>query len=194
MYLIYKTSNIINNEFYIGIHKTNKINDGYLGSGLRIKRSIKKYGKKNFRKEILFLSEDKKIASDKEIEFINLYNDNILCLNVGPGGIGGSNFKGKHHSEETKEKLRKTNLGKSYNKGQIPWNKGKKNCYSEISLDKMKNAAKLRHNNYHHSEETKEKLRLISLGKKHNEESKQKMREKALVREENKRRHSSTVE
>jgi hypothetical protein len=44
--------------------------------------------------------------------------------------------KGKHHSEETKKKQSLSN------KGQIPWNKGKKNCYSKETLENMSNTHK----------------------------------------------------
>jgi hypothetical protein len=50
---------------------------------------------------------------------------------------------GKNHSEETKIKIKNNNLGKSHKypycrkKGQIPWNKGKRNIYSEETKRKM---------------------------------------------------------
>ena len=47
-FLIYKTTNIINNMEYIGKRVTEDINDSYLGSGKHLKRAIKKYGIKNF--------------------------------------------------------------------------------------------------------------------------------------------------
>lgn len=50
IFYIYKVTNIINGKYYIGQHRTKKLNDGYLGSGTNIIRAIKKYGKENFKK------------------------------------------------------------------------------------------------------------------------------------------------
>jgi len=49
---IYKTTNLINNKIYVGKHKTSA-NDGYLGSGLILGYAVDKYGKENFKREIL---------------------------------------------------------------------------------------------------------------------------------------------
>ena len=38
----YITTNIINGKQYVGKHTTNNISDGYLGSGIQLKRAIKK--------------------------------------------------------------------------------------------------------------------------------------------------------
>jgi group I intron endonuclease len=49
---IYITTNLINDRYYIGM--CNHIENGnYLGSGKLIKQAIKKYGRKNFKREIL---------------------------------------------------------------------------------------------------------------------------------------------
>lgn len=52
-FYVYKTTNMVNRMFYVGCHKTRKLNDGYLGSGVRLKRAVKKYGEENFKREIL---------------------------------------------------------------------------------------------------------------------------------------------
>jgi len=50
---LYITTNLINGKQYVGDHSTNKIYDTYLGSGSGILNAIKKYGKENFKREIL---------------------------------------------------------------------------------------------------------------------------------------------
>jgi len=52
-YFIYETTNIVNQKKYRGYHSTDNIDDGYLGSGVAIKKAIKKYGVDNFKREIL---------------------------------------------------------------------------------------------------------------------------------------------
>ena len=88
MYTVYKITNNINQKTYIGVHKTNNPNDCYFGSGIAIKNAIKKYGKENFKKEVLFITEDKIDAYRKEREltldyiYANTYNMRL-------GGVGG---------------------------------------------------------------------------------------------------------
>ena len=45
---IYKTTNKVTGEYYIGLNTTS--NSNYLGSGVEIKKQIKKYSKENFIK------------------------------------------------------------------------------------------------------------------------------------------------
>ena len=53
-YLVYKTTCLINGKIYIGQHQTFDPNDNYLGSGKELNEDIEKFGRANFKREILF--------------------------------------------------------------------------------------------------------------------------------------------
>ena len=112
MFIVYKTTNIINNHYYIGVHKQDDISfDGYYGSGVGLKRAIQKYGKHNFNREILYIFDDVEKAYDKEKELlIGLYRLDE-CYNMHSGGRG---IRGKicFHSEEWRKKVSDAHKGK----------------------------------------------------------------------------------
>lgn len=54
-YTIYQITNLVNNKIYVGCHKTNDINDEYMGSGKYLIAAQQKYGMENFKKEILYI-------------------------------------------------------------------------------------------------------------------------------------------
>jgi len=70
--VVYKTINLINGKIYIG--QDSKNNPKYLGSGVLIKKAIIKYGKENFRKEILEFCNTHKELSNQETYWINKLN------------------------------------------------------------------------------------------------------------------------
>jgi len=73
MNFVYLTTNLVNEKQYVGSHKGD-INDGYLGSGRpALANAIKKYGKENFKREIL---EECKPSSNLLLEekYIKEYN------------------------------------------------------------------------------------------------------------------------
>lgn len=93
---IYKTTNLINGKFYIGMHSTDNLEDEYIGSGKRLWYSIRKHGKENHKKEILEFLPDRKSLSEREKQIVNeeLLN-NSLCMNLASGGGCGWDYVNK---------------------------------------------------------------------------------------------------
>lgn len=87
---IYRTVCVITNRYYIGMHSTSNLNDGYLGSGRRLWLSINKYGKLNHHIEILEWLPDRASLKAREFELVNeeLLAD-PMCMNLQVGGGGG---------------------------------------------------------------------------------------------------------
>lgn len=98
-HFIYKTTNLLNGKYYIGMHSTDNLNDGYMGSGRRLRYSINKHGKKNHKVEILEFVLNRKELIKREKEIVS--SDEILkmnCMNLMPGGTGGLISK-EHHKK-----------------------------------------------------------------------------------------------
>jgi group I intron endonuclease len=174
----YITTNLLNGKQYVGDHSTDNLNDGYLGSGTYLQKAIRKYGKENFKREILEQFNTKQEAFEAQEKWINEYNTlSPKGYNLSPtGGIGVTNCfspkslqkmsesrKGKRHSKETKEKMSISQTGRTFSpkslqkmsesrKGKSPWNKG-----------------------IPRTDETKRKISQTEKGKKMSEESKKKI-------------------
>jgi len=96
---IYKTICLVNNKFYIGMHSTFNLDDGYLGSGKRLWYSIKKHGKENHKKEILEFCKNRIELKQREKQIVTeSFIKNPLCLNIQEGGGGG--FISKEHMKK----------------------------------------------------------------------------------------------
>lgn len=143
-YTIYQVTNKINGKIYIGKHQTSNLEDGYLGSGRKIVEAIKKYGKENFVKEILFIFHTESEMNAKEKELITEdFVSRLDTYNIGIGGEGGPQFKGRTHSEETKLKQSLASMGNTHAKGKAPWNKGK--TQSQEHNNKIRESMKIYH-------------------------------------------------
>lgn len=139
-------------------------------------KALCKYGFDSFSWEILWQGGDPDEMYAKEREFIASMNTKVpRGYNLADGGGGPL---GWIPSEETKQKIREANLGKTISE----------ETKRKISLTKKGRAG------HKVSAETKRKLREVNLGKRHTEESKRKMsaaHKGKIVSEETKRRMSA---
>lgn len=150
MYYIYCITNEINKNTYIGQRKSKCLDDTYMGSGIKLPEAFEKYGKENFSKTILAVTETKKNADILERVFIAMYRaEGKAEYNIADGGQGGPLFKNHTHDEEYKKYMREINLGD-------------KNPFY----------------NKKHTESTKEKIRQKHIGRKLSEETLKKISEK----------------
>ena len=110
-YCVYKITNKLDGKFYIGMHKTANLDDGYMGSGKRIKLAIAKYGKENFIKEILHVFDNEEDMKNKEKELVVISE---MSYNLCEGGKGGYSYLnrtglssrlGKKQPEESKKSM-----------------------------------------------------------------------------------------
>ena len=87
---IYKTTNDISGRYYIGMHSTNDLDDGYLGSGTLLRRSINKHGKENHSIEILEYCTSREELAARERDLVSLQEiAKKECMNLKVGGDGG---------------------------------------------------------------------------------------------------------
>lgn len=115
-------------KIYIGITSQTPSERWRKGEGYKycpaFYKAIKKYGWDNIEHEIISEDLDEETAKQKEMELIACYHSNNknYGYNLTPGGdippcisrFGADNpFFGKHHSEETKQKLREMALARN---------------------------------------------------------------------------------
>lgn len=154
---IYKTTCSVTNRYYIGMHSTSNLEDGYLGSGQCLWHSINRYGKENHSIEILEFLSDRKSLALREAQIVNeeLLKD-PMCMNLAKGGEAGgflneehqlkcSSAGGKTMTEHKRQIV--SNLMKAFNTSDKhkPWPKaydwtGKK--HSEATKKKMSESKK----------------------------------------------------
>ena len=178
-HIIYKTTNSLNHRFYVGMHSTKNIDDGYLGSGRRIKAEIKKYGKENFVREVLEYYPTREALCKREAELVceEMLSD-LLCLNLKNGGEGGGT------REVTIAAWKKPEYAAKVKSGMSKWAKENKSdasarcvkaAHSRIAkgLKPFGGAGSTAFKDKKHSEETLEQMRESQKGKQVGEKNSQ---------------------
>lgn len=112
--IIYKTTNLINQKFYVG--KDTHNNPNYYGSGKRLKLAIQKYGLDNFKKETIEICNNLEQLNEREKFWIKELNAINEGYNISLGGDGGDTISNNpRKSEITKIHSDKMKL-ETYNK------------------------------------------------------------------------------
>lgn len=196
---VYKTTNLLNGKIYIGQHVPKK-KSIYYGSGTLLKPALEKYGKNNFKVEVLQWCRNQEELNEAEVDWINNKCPECLVEN------GGYNIKttsqgdvdyswmsddekskiwkekiskaktGFRHSKETKKYLKEWHKdhpnGGQFQKGHQTWNKGIPR--TEAEKEKMSTSKKA----FYQTEKGKklrEEIGKKHKGLKHSEESKKRM-------------------
>lgn len=138
---IYKTTCLITGRYYIGMHSTDDMDDGYMGSGKRLGYSLRKYGVEHHVKEILehLLTRDALILREEQIVTPELIAD-PMCMNLVRGGKGDWGWR-KTLSDDDLYQLRIRKLSEAWSKP------GYKESFSAKTTGRKR------------SEEVKEKMR-----------------------------------
>lgn len=141
-YVLYIHQNKLNGKRYVGI--TNNTRKRWYGKGKkyancpRFASALKKYGWDNFTHTVVVSGLTLEQANELEQAYIKKYRtcDDAYGYNIQPGGNFVPTMLGRHHTEETKKKMRESALGRT-----IPEEQKKR--HSEVMTGKM--VGKLNH-------------------------------------------------
>lgn len=141
---IYKTTCLVNGKIYIGQHEGN-IGDDYIGSGTIFKRAVIKYGKENFKREILRECNTHHELRIWEYFYIKKYKSQDIRIgyNVADGDVNTKEYN-PVKSLEVRKKISET-LKRKYANGEIDKSKIIRTGVNHPMYGK------------HHSEESKRK-------------------------------------
>jgi hypothetical protein len=188
----------VNGKQYIGRDSHN--NPNYLGSGPLLKKAIKKYGKENFKKEVIEECSSFEQMVEREEHWLNYYDvgNNPMFYNLQNSGKGvqhtyeirkkiGAKSRGRIPSTETRKKMGLSRSGeKNGMYGRVHSDETLKKIKQKRSLQtfseetrKRISESKIGERNFmygkNHTEETKQKIRELKLGKTLSDESRHKM-------------------
>ena len=175
---IYKITNKLNGKFYIGMHSTDNLDDGYFGSGKYLWNSINKHGKENHEMEILehYFSREDLAAREKELVNRELIGT-ALCMNLKVGGDGGfprptnGKFWNDHHSKtfhsagaKAVNKIRSDRFNKKLEDDDFKSEWIHKCCQTKFEKTGSRNGWKGKHQSEMHKQKIGERNSLLQSG------------------------------
>jgi len=207
--IIYKITNLINDKIYIGQDIRN--NPNYFGSGKLIKKAVKKYGKENFRKDIIEYCTSIENMNEREVYWIDCFNSTDR-KNIGYNILEGGNKPPVHFGKRPEwfcKKISESKKGRPNGLlGKPGQRTGQKQSKEEIEKRRIKNTGKKRTEEFRKlmsdkhkgkkqsdearlkmsiakqnmSEETKKKIGLASIGRKISEETRKRLIDSQIKR------------
>ena len=170
-YTVYMHTNKINNKSYVGI-TSQPVEKRWGNNGYKYKRNeyfwsaIQKYGWDNFKHIIFMTNLTQEEACHIEQLLIALYytNNSEYGYNLSSGGENG--FYGCHYSDEQKQKKSEQMKGLYAGKNNPMYGVSPKERMDEGTYNNWKESVQKRMS----SEEFKEKMRQINIGKKYSDE------------------------
>jgi hypothetical protein len=156
IHYIYKTTCNVTGRYYVGMHSAYNLEDGYMGSGKRLRYSIRKHGIENHTKEILEFLPTREELVLREIEIVTKeLVETPMCMNLREGGTGGfSSEQQKLNAIKSNEKQKLLREDAEWvNKKSESLSKAIKKAYEDGKIDRNVNYD---WNGKTHSEETKQ--------------------------------------
>ena len=143
---------------YVGVHKTNNLDDGYLGSGILLRKALLKYGSDAFTREILkhCSSEEEMYATEANIVTEQIVKDDNF-YNVSLGGEW-------HGSERQQANNQRSQAVQAQLRKNPQWVKRRADRISEGSKRAYQNGSRVSKiqphipGEFHHTDETKKLL------------------------------------
>lgn len=182
MYYIYLIFNLINYKVYVGQTKdpknrwsSHKTEVKYNRLRFPIHKALKKYGIENFQYNIVEVCENQNEIDDAEIKWIQELDSRNADMGYNLA-IGGNVNRGWHHSEESKKKISKGNIGKTCPTHTDEWKQNMSNIMAgRIINDEWRKKLSKSNKGKIISEETKQKMSTSAMGRQASNKTKLKM-------------------